>query len=191
MPGRRRLILPRSEPVTRSARSWMMGAVSFDLYAFPAPGPGAGPEARQLLETAGVENRRFDHDTAEWFPRPGPEMATFMDELERRWPSLEGDPDGSPWASWPLWQPVAGGGTEMEHVPVPDFVATGSDVVGGLSELADDAQLAEAGFLALRAARRPRGFSGPDGSCRDLDADETTPTRHTPILPAAWPPRRR
>ncbi len=76
-----------------------MGAVSFDLYAFPAPGPGTGPEARQLLETAGVENRRFDHDTAEWFPRPGPEMATFMDELERRWPSLEGDPDGRPWAS--------------------------------------------------------------------------------------------
>ena len=40
-------------------------------------------------------------------------MARFMDELERRWPSLGDDPDGSPWSSWPLWQPVAGGGTAL------------------------------------------------------------------------------
>jgi hypothetical protein len=40
-------------------------------------------------------------------------MATFMDELERRWPSLDGDRDSSPWASWPLWQPEAGGGTGL------------------------------------------------------------------------------
>jgi hypothetical protein len=48
-----------------------------------------------------------------WFPPPGPQMATFIDELERRWPSLEIDPDGSPWSSWPLWQPTAGGGTAL------------------------------------------------------------------------------
>jgi hypothetical protein len=40
-------------------------------------------------------------------------MAAFMDELERQWPSLDDDPDGSPWASWPLWQPVGGGGTAL------------------------------------------------------------------------------
>ncbi|MGI8445990.1 MAG: hypothetical protein ACR2MP_02150 [Streptosporangiaceae bacterium] len=36
-----------------------------------------------------------------------------MNELQRRWPSLDDDPDSSPWSSWPLWQPVAGGGTGL------------------------------------------------------------------------------
>jgi hypothetical protein len=26
---------------------------------------------------------------------------------------LEEDPDGSPWSSWPLWQPMEGGGTGL------------------------------------------------------------------------------
>ena len=38
-------------------------------------------------------------------------MARFLDELERQWPSLEEDPDGSPWSNYPLWFPVMGGGT--------------------------------------------------------------------------------
>lgn len=40
-------------------------------------------------------------------------MAAFIDELELRWPSLDDDPDGSPWASWPLWQPAGDGGTAL------------------------------------------------------------------------------
>ena len=40
-------------------------------------------------------------------------MARFLSELEQRWPSLDEDPDGSPWSTWPLWQPDAGGGTGL------------------------------------------------------------------------------
>jgi hypothetical protein len=36
-------------------------------------------------------------------------MGRFLDELERRWPSLEEDPYGSPWSCSPLWQPAIGG----------------------------------------------------------------------------------
>jgi hypothetical protein len=90
----------------------MMGPVSFDLYAFPASGPRTVSDVRQLLD-AEVENLQFDHDTARWLPPPGPQMAAFIDELERRWPSLDSDPDNSPWSSWPLWQPTAGGGTAL------------------------------------------------------------------------------
>jgi hypothetical protein len=89
----------------------MMGRVSFDLYAFPAPGPATVAEALQLLEADEAEGSpRFDSDTGERLPRPGPQMAKFIEELERRWPSLDDDPD-SPWASWPLWAPIVGGGT--------------------------------------------------------------------------------
>lgn len=90
------------------------GRVSFDLYAFPAPGPATIPEVRQLLEAEDAEGTlRFDSETGEWLPRPGPQMARFVKMLERRWPSLEDDPDGSPWSSWPLWQPIADGGTAL------------------------------------------------------------------------------
>ena len=87
--------------------------MSFDLYAFPASGPRTVLEVHQLLEADEVENLRFDYDSARWFPQPGPQMAAFVDELERRWPSLDTDPDGSPWSSWPLWQPTVGGGTAL------------------------------------------------------------------------------
>jgi len=40
-------------------------------------------------------------------------MARFVAELEGRWPGLDEDPDGSPWSSWPLWQPILGGGTGL------------------------------------------------------------------------------
>jgi hypothetical protein len=84
--------------------------VSFDLYAFPAPGPATVAEARKLLKN---EDLSWDSEAGTWLPSPGPEMAAFMDELERRWPSLNDDPDDSPWASWPLWQPAEGGGTAL------------------------------------------------------------------------------
>jgi hypothetical protein len=84
--------------------------VSFDLYAFPAPGPATVAEARQLLKN---EDLSWDSEAGTWLSSPGPEMAAFMDELERRWPSLNDDPDASPWASWPLWQPAGGSGTAL------------------------------------------------------------------------------
>jgi hypothetical protein len=88
--------------------------VTFDLYAFPASGPATVAEVCQLLAAEDAEGTlRFDSDTGEWLPRPGPEMARFLEELQRRWPLLEHDPDGSPWSSWPLWQPIAGGGTAL------------------------------------------------------------------------------
>jgi hypothetical protein len=65
------------------------------------------------MEADEIEDLRFDSDMGCWFPPPCPQMATFIDELERQWPSLETDPEGSPWSSWPLWQPMAGGGTAL------------------------------------------------------------------------------
>jgi hypothetical protein len=84
--------------------------VSFDLYAFPPPGPRTVSEVRQLLE---AEEQRLVGGTDDASPPPGPEIARFLGELEQRWPSLEDDPDGSPWSSWPLWQPMTGGGTSF------------------------------------------------------------------------------
>jgi len=61
---------------------------------------------------------------------------------------------------------------KVEHVPVLDLVAVWGDVVDGLAELARDAELAEAGFLARFAQGGGLGgFSMPDASRRDLDAD--------------------
>jgi hypothetical protein len=60
-----------------------------------------------------AEEERLGSDTGDGLPPPGPEMARFLDELELRWPSLEDNPDGSPWSSWPLWQPMAGDGTGL------------------------------------------------------------------------------
>jgi hypothetical protein len=88
--------------------------MTFDLYAFPAPEPKTAAEAHQLLDAGDAdEHLRFDTDSGQWLPRPGPQMVTFIDELQRRWPSLNDDPDGSPWSIWPLWQPTAGGGTGL------------------------------------------------------------------------------
>jgi hypothetical protein len=61
---------------------------------------------------------------------------------------------------------------KVEHVPVLDLVAIRGDVVDGLPELTDDAELVKAGFLARFAQGGVLGgFSAPDASCRDLDAD--------------------
>jgi hypothetical protein len=87
--------------------------VSFDLCAFPANGPRTVSEVHQLLD---AEEQRFIdgmNGTDDAIPLPEPDMARFLAELERRWPSLEDDPGGSPWSSWPLWLPMAGGGTSL------------------------------------------------------------------------------
>jgi hypothetical protein len=79
--------------------------VSFDLFVSPPSGPATVPEVRQLME---AEEQRLENHADSVLPPPGPEMARFLGELERRWPSLEDDPDSSPWSSWPLWQLMAG-----------------------------------------------------------------------------------
>jgi hypothetical protein len=84
--------------------------MSFDLYVFPPSGPRSLHEVRRLLEE---EERRLVAGSDTLLPPPGPEMARFLDEVERRWPSLDEDPDSSPWSGWPLWQPMLGGGTGL------------------------------------------------------------------------------
>lgn len=112
--------------------------VSFDLYVFPPSGPQTVDGVRSLMEVeeerllAGesecapsdpaVAQRLAELDT---LPAPGPGMAQFLDELERRWPTLESDLDGSPWASSPLWQPMIGGGTGL------NIVWSQADAMGG------------------------------------------------------------
>jgi hypothetical protein len=81
--------------------------VSFDLQAFPPSGPRTVLEVRQLLD---AEEHRLVTGTDDPLPPLGPEMAWFVDEIKRRWPSLEDDP-GSPWSVSPGWQPTTGGGT--------------------------------------------------------------------------------
>jgi len=81
--------------------------VSFDLHAFPSAGPRTVLEVRQLLD---AEEQRLVTGTGDPLPPFGPEMAWFVDEIKRRWPSLEDDP-GSPWSVSPGWQPATGGGT--------------------------------------------------------------------------------
>jgi hypothetical protein len=48
------------------------------------------PEVHQLMEAEEAEDRRFNSDTGNWLPPPSPEMANFLDELERR---------GLPWTT--------------------------------------------------------------------------------------------
>jgi hypothetical protein len=57
--------------------------VSFDLSVFPPPGPATVTEVRRLQD---AEEQRLIHsvDSAP-FP-PWPQMARFLDEVERRWP---------------------------------------------------------------------------------------------------------
>jgi hypothetical protein len=84
--------------------------VSFDLYVFPPPGPSTSGQVRALME---AEERRLMGDEEGELPVQGPAMKAFIEDLERSWPSLEEDPDASPWSSWPLWQPMIGGGTAL------------------------------------------------------------------------------
>jgi hypothetical protein len=81
--------------------------MSFDLRVYPPSGPATLDEIHQLA--AADENAPIDAE----YPPPTPEMASFLSELERGWPSLEDDVEASPWSSWPLWQPITGGGTDL------------------------------------------------------------------------------
>ena len=76
--------------------------MSFDLYAFPPDGPQTVVEIHGLM---GAEEARLvagESDSDELPAPPGPEIERFLAELEARWPSLETDPDSSPWASGAL-----------------------------------------------------------------------------------------
>jgi hypothetical protein len=78
--------------------------VSFDLQAFPPSGPRTVSEVRRLLD---AEERRLVTGTDDPLPPLGPEMTWFVDEIKRRWPSLQDDP-GSPWSVSPDMQPATG-----------------------------------------------------------------------------------
>lgn len=81
--------------------------MSFDLRVYPPSGPATVDEVYRLAEADEVAPSGEEH------PPPAPEMASFLAELERGWPSFEDDFEASPWSSWPLWQPVSGGGTDL------------------------------------------------------------------------------
>ncbi len=66
-----------------------------DLYVFDASAPDDDDEVRALLG-----------DESGWELAPGVEA--LISELEERYPDLDDGTD-SPWASWPLRQPVANG----------------------------------------------------------------------------------
>lgn len=81
--------------------------MSFDLYAYPPSGPRTVWEVRQLLD---AEEQRLITGADDALPPFGPEMTRFVNEIKRRWPSLEDD-RGSPWSVSPRWEPMTGGGT--------------------------------------------------------------------------------
>jgi hypothetical protein len=72
--------------------------VSLDLYVFDGDVPDDEATIGEWLE-----------DDSRWGASLTPRLATFVDELERRYPSLDDDPDNSPWASWPLTQTMVDG----------------------------------------------------------------------------------
>jgi hypothetical protein len=76
--------------------------MSFDLYVFPRPAPVTTEQVEALM---GQDEQRLDGGGAD--PEPAPEMQAFLAELESRWPTTGGDQ--SPWAFWPLWQPLGPG----------------------------------------------------------------------------------
>ena len=81
--------------------------MSFDLRVYPPSGPATLDGVYQLADAD--EEAPSDEDR----PAPSPEMASFLAELERGWPSSEDGFEASPWSSWPLWQPITGGGTDL------------------------------------------------------------------------------
>jgi hypothetical protein len=73
--------------------------MSFDLYAFDVDELPVTDEAiGELLE-----------DQAGWDSPLSGRLSAFVADLEQRYPGLDDDPDGSPWASWPLTQSMMGG----------------------------------------------------------------------------------
>lgn len=72
--------------------------MSFDLYVFDGDVPDDEAALNNLMD-----------DESRWGTPLTPRLATFVAELERRYPGLDDDPDNSPWASWPLTQAMVGG----------------------------------------------------------------------------------
>jgi hypothetical protein len=73
--------------------------MSFDLYVFDRADLPEDEEA--IGEVIGDETR--------WGSVLTPNLTDFVAELQRRYPGLDADPDGSPWASWPLADSIADG----------------------------------------------------------------------------------
>lgn len=73
--------------------------MSFDLYVFDMDlVPDDEEELCEMLE-----------DDSRWGGRPTPRLAAFIAELNSSFPGLDIDPDGSPWATWPLEQTMVEG----------------------------------------------------------------------------------
>ena len=72
--------------------------MSFDLYVFDRDLPDDVVAVGELLEDDNNDGGALT-----------PALAALLDELERRYPDLDDDPDSSPWASWPLQDEVANG----------------------------------------------------------------------------------
>lgn len=73
--------------------------MSFDLYVFDMDAvPDDEEELGELLE-----------DDTGWGAPPTPRLVAFIAELSSSFPGLDDDPDGSPWASWPLDQTMLDG----------------------------------------------------------------------------------
>jgi hypothetical protein len=71
--------------------------MSFDLYVFALPDLPSDPAALMALLDDEVEEL-------------DPAIAPFVADLGARWPGDSDEEfDASPWSSWPLSQPVAGG----------------------------------------------------------------------------------
>lgn len=73
--------------------------MTFDLYVLDLDGTPDAAAVRALVDQQDAEPGDLLTGT----------LQAFVDELEARFPGLDVDPDHSPWASWPLGQPVAGG----------------------------------------------------------------------------------
>jgi hypothetical protein len=73
--------------------------VSFDLYVLDFDDEEPAPaELMELME-----------DDANWGQPPTPALLSFIRGMEARHPWVESDPDGVPWASWPLGETMVSG----------------------------------------------------------------------------------
>jgi hypothetical protein len=118
--------------------------VSFDLIAFSPSGPRTVSDVRELLD---AEEQRLvtgkpglANGTDNAVVAAGPQMARFLDELNRRWPSLEEDPDSSPWSVSPLWQPAIGG-QAIEAIGMAIRWSRAEEVYTALVEIAADSNV--------------------------------------------------
>jgi len=115
--------------------------VSFDLIAFSPNGPRTVSDVREVLD---AEEQRLvtakpglASVTDNALAAAGPQMARFLDELKRRWPSLEADPDGSPWSVSPIWKPAIGG-QAIEAIGMAISWSRAEEIYTALVEIAAD-----------------------------------------------------